>query len=138
MKNLALKYYNEGYNCSQCVLKADEEYFHIYVPEECFSMCSAVGNGFGIGVFCCALVAGTLVFGLIFNEKTATRLRIRLIYDFSLQYDLVNCSQLKDENGGEGCGLIISSVAELVYNMILEEIENGSPTVCQFSSDVLV
>ena len=36
MRKLAIKYYNEGFNCSQCIIKAFEEKYEKQVSEDVY------------------------------------------------------------------------------------------------------
>ncbi len=122
MRDKAVFYYNEGYNCSQCILKAAEYAFQIPISRQCYSMCSTISTGFGTGGMCSVLVAGFMVFGLLFDEETAKRLRIRLITLFQEKYDHINCSQLKQYRDAQGiCSTIVGDTAEMIYKIILQE-----------------
>ena len=43
-------YYNKGYNCSQCILKAAEDCFNLNISQECYDLCKGIHTGLGIGV----------------------------------------------------------------------------------------
>ena len=121
MKALALKFYGEGYNCSQCIVKAFEEKFKVKVDEEIYKYLSAVNTGFGIGSFCSALAGGIVVFGIAFDDKDAHRARIKLIDSFYAYFESVNCSGLNEsKNKYNGCSKVIA-MAAFFTEMVLQE-----------------
>ncbi|MDR2939564.1 MAG: C-GCAxxG-C-C family protein [Clostridiales bacterium] len=122
MENKAYGYYKEGYNCSACILKAAEDYFKMPIDEQCYSLCSGVNMGMGVGSTCSALVAAVMVFGLMFDKETVKRLRIKLFSDFSENHKDLSCPRLAK---GPGCGGLIKEVAALAKAIIEEELRWG-------------
>ncbi len=122
MRNKALDYYKEGYNCSQCILKAAEEKYNIYISEENLNLCKGINNGFGIGGLCSLVTGGIMVFGLLFDEATVKRLRLKLLDNFYDKYLSLNCCQLKgrDENS---CQSLVYEVADIIDNIINQEMK---------------
>lgn len=122
MKEKAVYYYNKGYNCSQCMLKAAEKYYGLNIPEECYDLCKGLNTGLGIGGTCSLISAATMIFGLLFDEKTVKRLRMRYIDAFHDLHKAVNCSQLKSHREYYGnCSILIGEAAELLEQIIAEE-----------------
>lgn len=119
MKEKALRYYKQGYNCSQCILKAVEHKYNISVPKQCYSMCRAINNGLGIGGMCSVLTAGIMVFGLLYDDMTAKRLRMKLLGMFQEKYGALECGVLK--RGRSGCDEIIADIASMIDNIIQDE-----------------
>lgn len=128
MKKLAVQFYEGGYNCSQCIVKAFETKYHYPVPKEVYDSLNGVNNGFGIGGFCSGLVAGIMIFGLLFDQDTAKRLRIELLMRFQNEFGNVNCSALgKYKTGYSNCNAIIAGIA-----CIVEDIIQGEKACCCF------
>lgn len=122
LKDLAVFYYNEGYNCSQCVLKAFEDKFSYTVDQSLYESLNAVSTGFGVGSICSALVGGVIIFGLVFDKITAQRARLKLLANFEAYYNTLNCSGLNNARTGYGsCERIISSVAYFTEITLLQE-----------------
>jgi len=122
LKTLAVRFYNEGYNCSQCIIKAFEEKYDYNIEDRSYSALSAVNTGFGVGMVCSALVAGILIFGLVFDEVTAHRARLRLLASFDAYFDSLNCSGLDSiKDSSSGCEKIISKAAYFTETILLEE-----------------
>ena len=122
MKNRATEYYNKGYNCSQCILKAFESKYKIPINKQSYEMCTGINTGLGIGTTCSVLVAGIMIFGILFDEQTAKRLRIKLLAMFKERHRSLNCDALTKEKGaGRRCDRIVAEVAELIDIIISEE-----------------
>ena len=122
MKNLATDYYNRGYNCSQCILKAFETKYKIPITKQAYEMCTGINTGFGVGTTCSVLVAGIMIFGIMFDEQTAKRLRMKLLNTFHDRHKSLNCDALLKKRGSNRkCDKIVFEVAEMIDNIILEE-----------------
>lgn len=122
LKDESLYFYNMGYNCSQCILKACERVYKINIPKQCIDMCSAVNTGFGVGGMCSILVSGIMVFGLLFDEDTAKRLRIEFLSEFQSKHHSINCSDLKNERKqGLHCEELVMDIAELIQKTVEKE-----------------
>lgn len=111
----ALYYYNNNYNCSQCILKAYCEHYNISsIPLNAFS---AINNGFGIGSVCSVLISGIIALSIKFDSTTAKRKRMLLLNKFHNIYSDINCSKIKKY----GCENIIKDVCN-----ILEELSDDN------------
>lgn len=122
MKNRAIFFYRNGFNCAQCILKAAEETFHIPISRQCLDSCSAVNSGFGIGGMCSVLIAGILVFGILFDSTTAKRLRLMLLSSFQERHQGMSCGHIKKSRGEqESCEEIVGEVAEMIEELICRE-----------------
>ncbi len=121
MKDKAMSYYRQGYNCSQCILKAYESEYRTVLNKQCFAMCQAVNTGFGIGSICSVLVAGIMLFGMLFNEATAKRLRIKLLDEFGSRYGNMNCGALRNNRKNCGCDELVGEIAGITQALIEEE-----------------
>ena len=73
MKNETLEYYQNGYNCSQCLLKAADEKYNLKLSPQVYKSCSAINTGFGVGSICSVLIAGIMLFDIIFDKADAKR-----------------------------------------------------------------
>lgn len=121
MRSKAIFYHKQGYNCAQCLLKAAEDRFQICISCQCLASCSAVNSGFGIGGMCSVLIAGIMVFGILFDDATAKRLRLALLNSFQEKHKGINCGQIKRMGVSEDCDEIIGDVADLVEELIVNE-----------------
>lgn len=123
LQDLALSFSCDGYNCSQCILKACEEAYGIPVSVDAISMCGPVCTGCGVGTICSVLIGAIMVFGIMFDEETAKRLRIRLLYEFNQDYPSINCSELRNNGNENICDEVIAKVAEITEKIINEELK---------------
>jgi len=122
VKEKALLYYKQGYNCSQCILKAVEAVYGIPVSRQCMNACGGVCTGFGVGGMCSVLIAGVMAFGMLFDEAAVKRMRIKLMTMFHEKHKNMDCSVLKAQRqSGMHCETIVSDVAEMVERIIAEE-----------------
>jgi len=121
MKDKALEYYRQGYNCSQCILEAAKQKYKIPISDQSIKLCNGVCNGFGVGGICSVIVAGIMVLGLLFDEKTVKRLRLKLITEFQNKFSYINCSQLKESMGKYSCDKFITEAADLIDKIIEQE-----------------
>ena len=122
MKEQAVKYYRQGYNCSQCILKAAEYAYGVAIPKQCYNMCRGINTGFGIGGTCSVLMAGVMVFGLFFDDATVKRPRMKLLSAFKDLYPCLSCAELvKERKNGAKCEKIVWHIAGLVKQIIDEE-----------------
>lgn len=118
MRTLAYKYYCEGWGCGQSIIKAADTKYSIDLKGELLKAVSAAGNGFGYGGLCAAPAAAILLFGYIFDENTAKRLRIMFLNEFSMKYDSFNCCSLA---GSCGCENVIMDAADIADRLISAE-----------------
>jgi len=117
MEKLAVEFFNEGFNCSQSILKAAEIIYNIKIPEASFNMCKGVGAGFGTGNFCCALVGAIMVFGLMFDEADMKYMRIKLLDLFLQKYGSTQCAILMKKTNDD-CEQVIRDIARIVQGII--------------------
>lgn len=123
MKEKAEQLFNEGYNCSQCILKAGESSFGVPISKSCIRMCGAVNTGFGIGEICSVLIAGIMLFGLLFDQETAKRLRLKLLDECTQKYGKLSCGYLKSSEVKSGdCGRLIYELSGLIEQIIRAEL----------------
>jgi len=121
MKNKVLEYYYQGYNCSQCILKAAEQKYKIPISKQTLNLCKGVNNGFGIGGFCSVITAGIMILGLLFDEETVKLTRLKLINEFQEKYSSLNCSQIKKSKGEGSCEIFIVEAADIIDRIIMYE-----------------
>jgi len=122
MKAKALQFYAQGYNCSQCILKAVEAVYGIPISRQCMNACGGVSTGFGVGGMCSVLIAGVMALGLLFDEAAVKRLRVRLLTMFHEKYKNMDCGALKAQrSNSQYCEIIVADVAEMLETIIAEE-----------------
>ena len=121
MKELAYRYYCEGWGCGQCIIKAADEKFSLGLKGELLKAASAAGNGFGYGGLCAVPAAVVLIFGYMFDESTFKRMRLQFLDEFSRKYGSFNCCQLA---GNCGCASLIADAADMAERLISAELNS--------------
>ena len=117
LKEKTLYYYSKGFNCSQCLLKACEYVYGVPVSKQSLKLCAAINNGFGVGNICSVIVSGIMIFGLLFDENTAKKLRMELLSVLNERHS-INCMALKKEFNDKNCQNIIGEIADTVEEII--------------------
>lgn len=119
MKELALKYYNDGFGCGQCIIKAADEKYSLGLTDELVKSLSAAGNGFGYGGLCAAAAAVILLFGYMFEENKAKRLRLSFLEEFRRKYCSFNCCSIAGD-----CEKLIAFAAGTADRLISKELQS--------------
>ncbi len=117
----ALEFYHQGYNCSQCILKAAEKKYNFTLSEREMNMFSGISAGFGIGGICSAIVAGIVLLGMFFEEDRVEVLRLEMMNTFQERYSSLNCSKLRKLTGEYYCEEFITEAAGIIDNIIMNE-----------------
>lgn len=117
LKEKSIYYYNEGFNCTQCLLKAFEYIYKIPISEQSLKICNNINNGFGVGNICGAVIAGIMIFSLLFDYDTTNRLKMELLFTLNENHS-INCMQLKKEFNEKDCTNIIGLIADIIENII--------------------
>ncbi len=124
MEKEVLKYYNEGNNCAKCIIKGAQEFYKIELDEEVADMCEALGNGMGVGCFCAAATVSIMIFGRLFDQQTAKRMRIRFLNEFYDKYEAFDCCKLKLHTSKDGCENLLIFISRSINKNISFELES--------------
>ena len=106
-----------GYGCGQCIIKAADRKYKIGISSDFISAAAALSNGCGYGGQCTVITAVIIIFGIMFDEMTMKRLRIKFLDEFRSRYNDFNCCRL---SAGNNCVSIIASAAEIADRLIEE------------------
>lgn len=103
-EEIALNYFNNGYNCSQAVLGAFCEEYDMDLEKVC-KMAVAFGGGVSRqGKMCGCIIGALMVLGLKYGEDSTTNLDIRIKnYEFGKEL----CKEFARVNGALDCKDII-------------------------------
>lgn len=115
MKERALNYYNNGIDCTRCVLMAARDKHKTKITQDVIASAGALSNGFGIGSFCGCLIAALMVLSCIFGEEEAKNQRILLLSDFHYAFGEVNCQALIRKE--VDCSSVIGFVCDWLENI---------------------
>ena len=118
MKELALRYYCEGYGCGQSIIKAADTKYSLGLGKDMIRAISAAQNGFGYGGLCAAAAAPIFIFYVMFDEDTAKRLRLEFLESFKMNFRSFNCCAISGD-----CETIISCAAEIADKLIEGELK---------------
>lgn len=88
-----LKFYNKGYNCAKCILKACEEEYNIEISDDLLNACGGLYNGLGVGSCCGVIIACIMVIGIMCDNVPFYRLE--MVERFNTEFKSLNCCQLK-------------------------------------------
>ncbi len=120
MRESAIYFYENGYNCSQCILKAAEQIYGLRLSKQSLDLCKGVNTGFGTGDICSLLVAGVMVFGMMFDEATTKRMRMRLFDEVKLRHKGLYCGQLikNRDSRYDRCAYLVGDIAAIIGEII--------------------
>ncbi len=71
MKEIAKKYYQQGYNCAEALLHAGNEFYNLNMDENSMKVASVFGGGMQVGDICGALSGACMVIGMKYVESKA-------------------------------------------------------------------
>lgn len=130
MENLALKFYDEGYNCAQSVLKSYIKEFNLD-EDEILKMTMGLGFGMFMGETCGAITGVLMALGLQYgnhmpNDRNTMRQLYKQIKTFETKFKeknhSLNCKELKHTYKVD-CRVLIKDATELLKNQLnLEEV----------------
>ncbi len=121
MRARAIELFNNGFNCSQCLLEAAKEKYGIKITPYIMKMCEGISMGFGSGCVCCCLVAGIMILGAMFDEDRVVRLRLLLLSEIRTRHGCLDCIKIRNKPDSEfPCENVIGDVADIIDGMILE------------------
>lgn len=102
LKDVAVKYYDMGYNCAEAMLHAGNEYYGLALCEHDMRVAAAFGGGFQIGDVCGALSGSACVISAKYIEtkahdqqKDLRALTQKLVLAFQKRMGSRLCSQVK-------------------------------------------
>lgn len=97
MKELAVKYFMEGYSCSESIVKAAAD--KGYIGQEALAIATSFSGGMGVGCLCGAVAGSQMVIGSMFgrtNERDGKKARA-LAKEFNTKFAekyKVNCCKV--------------------------------------------
>lgn len=133
MKEAAVKYFSEGYSCSESVVQAAID--KGYAPKELLSAATPFSGGMGIRCLCGAVAGSMLVIGSIFGKndsqdgKKARLLAKKFNEHFSQKYKVNCCKVLSagfddfhSKERRNHCCSMVSDSSEILENLIKENV----------------
>lgn len=106
--------YDEGRNCSQCLILAAAEEKSKNI-EEALNMLEGVYGGLGIGSICCGVLAGIMAIGILCDKTQIKTKRMEFLTRVYEKYGGADCPTLRAaaaKNGG--CRRLVKELGEMV------------------------
>ena len=113
--------YRSGkYHCAEAVLENIRRKFSPDTPEAIVATVSGFGGGSGSGCICGAISGGTVVLGLVLNDKKQTTHLTRELHTwFKGKYGVTCCKTIKQTHKGV-CPVLTGEVAGKIAEMLGE------------------
>lgn len=126
LKDVALKYYQQGYNCAESIIHAGNEYYELGLHEADMKMVAAFGGGMQIGDVCGALSGACCVISSKYVEIKAhdsSNLRTitqKLVIAFQNKLGSRLCANIKATHFSKevGCANTVCLAAEVLEEVI--------------------
>lgn len=118
MKERAMALCAEGENCSRAILRAASEKYEFPLSQEMLDSCNAITAGFGVGGMCSALVAATMVLGVLFPVDEAKQKSLLLFFRVQEQWNCIDCCRLSADR--ENCNSLIGEISAILEEIICD------------------
>ena len=128
MKELAVKYFMEGYSCSEAVVQAAAD--KGYIPQEALAIATSFSGGMGVRCLCGAVAGSQMVIGSIYGKnaerdgKKARALAKEFNETFAKKYKVNCCKVLSagyDFHSPERknhCSSMVADCCDILENII--------------------
>lgn len=128
LKDIAEKYYIQGYNCAESLIRAGNEYYNLNLDENALKMTGAFGGGFHVGDVCGALSGSACVISSKYIETRAhetTHLKpimLNLVRAFQSHFSSRLCCQIKAKHYSQEvhCLNTVKATAEILEQVLTE------------------
>lgn len=101
LKDIAISYYQQGYNCAESILRAGNDVYQLGLHDKDMIMVAAFGGGLQIGDLCGALSSAACVISSRYVEtkahdyKELQAITQQLVLAFQKQMGARQCAQIK-------------------------------------------
>ncbi|NBK96832.1 MAG: hypothetical protein EOM50_02210 [Erysipelotrichia bacterium] len=129
LETIAVKYYQEGYNCAESIIHAGNEAYDLKLHEADMRMCAAFGGGFQIGDVCGALSGAACVISARYIKTKAhdqneeiRALTQKLVISFQKRLGSRLCMEIKPvhHNKEVKCQNTVALAAQVLEEVINE------------------
>ena len=128
LKDLAQKYYNQGFNCAESIIRAGNEYYGLGLDEKACKMTAAFGGGMQVGDVCGALtgsacvVSSRYVAGSAHGSADLHPVMVKLVRAFQDRFSSRLCREIKPKffNKDVHCQNTVTLAAEVLENVLSE------------------
>ena len=104
LEDVARKYYQQGYNCAESMIRAGNEYYGLGLNDKDMNMLAGFGGGLQVGDVCGALTGAICVISSKYVETKAhdtailKPLTVKLIKAFQTEFGSRLCMQIKPKS----------------------------------------
>lgn len=139
LKDVAIAYYQQGYNCAESILRAGNDYYGLELHDKDMVMAAAFGGGLQIGDVCGALSGAACVVSSKYVEKKAheckdlRKLTQMLVLAFQKRMGSRLCAQIKPVFHSKEikCQNTVAEGAEVLEQVIREWEEKNHGTTTE-------
>ena len=128
MKETAVKYFLEGYSCSEAIVKSAAD--KGYISQDALAIATSFSGGMGVRCLCGAVAGSQMIIGAMFGKtnensgKKAREFAKHFNEEFSKKYK-VNCCKVLSSGYDfasperkNHCAKIVANCAEIVENIV--------------------
>jgi hypothetical protein len=118
LSDKAIRYYRNGYSCSQCIIMASCDTYSINADRS--KLCSAVrgiSNGFGVGAMCSVPITCAIIIGMLYtNEADVKSKRLEFMLRFNKALCSFNCSSI--QHSVKSCEQVIALGCDILSELL--------------------
>lgn len=128
LSDIAEKYYKQGFNCAESIIRAGNEYYNLNLNENTLRMTGGFGGGFQVGDICGALSGSACVVSSKYIETKAHEcpdlkpVMLNLVRAFQSELSSRLCSQIKAKYFSKEvhCLNTVKITADILENVLAE------------------
>lgn len=132
LKDIAEKYYIQGYNCAESLTRAGNEYYNLHLNDKALKMTGAFGGGLQVGDICGALSGSACVISSKYIETKAHEtddlkpLMLNFVRAFQAHFSSRLCCQIKAKFFSKEvhCLNTVKATAEILEQVLTEYEKN--------------
>lgn len=126
LKELAKKYYQNGYNCAEAMLLAGNDYYQLGLSADTFKAMAGFGGGVGVEDLCGVISGSTALLGVLLVDSRASgsgiikEATVELVERFREKMSSLNCKELKDLYREEEakCSSVVEAGGEILEAIV--------------------
>lgn len=126
LKDVAAKYYTQGYNCAESIIRAANEYYNLGLDEKACKMTAAFGGGMQVGDVCGALTGSACVISSKYVANKAHdsadmhSVMVQMVRDFQQHFSSRVCREIKPKffNREVHCQNTVTQAADVLEQVI--------------------
>jgi C_GCAxxG_C_C family probable redox protein len=124
MKEKAVEYFNNGYSCSESVVKAAAD--EGFCTDEFLASAAAFSGGMSRGCLCGAVAGAQMVIGVNFTREVVREKAAQLLDEFTRLHKVTCCRALTRGLEGaqrkEHCSKMVSACAQILENLVMVKV----------------